>query len=122
MAGISSNFWVVLNPNLEKTLNAAKAAKMVELAQECSAAAKKWRPQRIDTGNNNRSIDWACPPAKQAPAGVSVSDGDVAIFTQSGYGGYLEVGTAKIGPVPYIVPAAEHTVRTKGQSILGGMF
>jgi len=32
------------------------------------------------------------------------------IFTESGYGGYLEVGTAKMGARPYIYPAIQQAL------------
>lgn len=49
------------------------------------------------TGTNRRSIDTE---TTQTPTGVQAQ-----IFTQSGYGGYLEVGTKKMEARPYILPA-----------------
>ena len=52
------------------------------------------------TGTNRRSI------------GIEVEEvgGRVegSIFTESGYGGYLEVGTKKMAARPYLWPAVEH--------------
>ncbi len=49
------------------------------------------------TGHNRRSID------------VSVTETDkgveATLFTQSGYGGYLETGTSKMRAQPYLYPA-----------------
>lgn len=56
---------------------------------------KKKRPG--GTGTNRRSID------------VTVEDGPdgphAELFTASGYGGYLEIGTSKMRAQPYLYPA-----------------
>lgn len=51
------------------------------------------------TGTNRRSIDTEVHDTPEGPLG--------SIFTQSGYGGYLEMGTSKMRPQPYIYPAFE---------------
>lgn len=51
------------------------------------------------TGTNARSIDTEVVKTDQ---GVTAT-----IFTQSGYGGYLELGTSKMKAQPYIYPAWE---------------
>ena len=60
----------------------------------------KYRP----TGNNKNSIDVE---VIETPEGVKGR-----LFTQSGYGGYLEVGTAKMQARPYIYPAFDEFVGT----------
>lgn len=49
------------------------------------------------TGNNARSID----------SEVKEESGKIVatVFTQSGYGGYLEIGTVKMPARPYLKPA-----------------
>jgi HK97 gp10 family phage protein len=49
------------------------------------------------TGTNRRSIDSA---VSDVPEGVKAQ-----LFTQSGYGGYLELGTGKMRAQPYLNPA-----------------
>ena len=49
------------------------------------------------TGDNRRSID---AEFKETDQGV-----EAELFTQSGHGGYLEVGTSKMAPQPYLYPA-----------------
>jgi HK97 gp10 family phage protein len=59
-------------------------------------------PEGIPGGTNRRSIDTDVEMAEQ---GVEAS-----IYTQSGYGGYLEVGTRKMAARPYIRPAFDENV------------
>lgn len=50
------------------------------------------------TGQNRASIDFT---VESSPEGVKAE-----LFTQSGHGGYLEVGTSKMRAQPYLFPAA----------------
>lgn len=49
------------------------------------------------TGHNRESIDVEVTKGVQGT--------EAQIFTQSGYGGYLELGTSKMRPQPYLFPA-----------------
>ena len=49
------------------------------------------------TGTNRRSIDTETEVTAEGPKAT--------LFTQSGYGGYLEVGTEKMRAQPYLYPA-----------------
>lgn len=49
------------------------------------------------TGTNRRSID---ADVTQDETGVKAE-----LYTQSGYGGYLEVGTSRMSPQPYLMPS-----------------
>lgn len=49
------------------------------------------------TGTNRRSIDSAVTDTPEGP--------QAQLFTTSGYGGYLEVGTSKMPAQPYLNPA-----------------
>ena len=51
------------------------------------------------SGNNARSIKTEVESAGDRIEG--------SIFTESGYGGYLEVGTSKMAARPYLWPAVE---------------
>lgn len=61
------------------------------------------------TGTNRRSID------------VEVSEGQKGVkaelFTQSGYGGWLEVGTAKMRAQPYLWPAFRQFQRKIAETV-----
>ena len=50
------------------------------------------------TGNNSRSIDYESK-------GMTGS-----VFSTSGYGGFLETGTAKMGARPYMKPALDRHI------------
>lgn len=54
------------------------------------------------TGHNRRSID---SQVTDVPEGVKAN-----LFTQSGYGGYLELGTSKMRAQPYLNPAFDEHI------------
>jgi len=60
------------------------------------------------TGHNRRSIDTTVAATEK---GV-----EAKLFTQSGYGGYLELGTSKMRAQPYLYPAfARHVSKIPQQ-------
>lgn len=65
--------------------------------------------KRTDTGHNRRTIDAA---VEETPDGPQAS-----LFTQSGYGGYLEVGTSKMPARPYLWPAFEKHIDSLGARV-----
>jgi hypothetical protein len=58
--------------------------------------------RRIDTGANRRSLDAAIKEDGQKIR--------AELFSQSGHGGYLEVGTSKMIARPYLWPALERYI------------
>jgi HK97 gp10 family phage protein len=72
-------------------------------------------PQGIPGGTNRRSIDT---DVNQTEEGVEAS-----IYTQSGYGGYLETGTRNMAARPYIGPAFDQNLAKIAEGVkekLGG--
>ena len=69
----------------------------------------KEHPWKTRTGNNSRSIAYE---AKGFTA---------AVFSSSGYGGYLETGTSKMAAYPYFRPAIDKHVPNLGKNIKGHM-
>jgi HK97 gp10 family phage protein len=63
----------------------------------------------VKTGLNRQTIDTEVGEVQQGIA--------AEIFTQSGYGGFLELGTVKLKARPYIYPAF-NKFRTKLMSLL----
>lgn len=79
-------------------------------AKELSPVSDTWPSipasrgeKRIDHGLNRASIDT---DIVEVDAGVQAT-----IFTQSGYGGYLESGTSKMPARPYLAPAVQQTAK-----------
>jgi len=56
----------------------------------------------MGAGTNRRSIDSEVTDTDDGP--------QAQLFTQSGYGGYLEVGTSKMRAQPYLYPAFEEHI------------
>jgi HK97 gp10 family phage protein len=69
---------------------------------EIDAKSEAVRLSPVDTGFNRRSIDTE---VKETPKGT-----EAKIFTQSGYGGYLEIGTRNMPARPYMVPAVRKAI------------
>jgi HK97 gp10 family phage protein len=63
----------------------------------------------VITGTNRRSIDTE---VTQQPEGVKAE-----LFTQSGYGGYIEVGTSKMKAQPYLWPAFQEGITAIGERV-----
>jgi len=74
---------------------------------DIKAAAKEGSP--VLTGTNKRSIDTE---VTEYPAGIQGQ-----LFTQSGYGGYLEIGTSKMPARPYLQPAFDEGVASIAEKV-----
>lgn len=59
------------------------------------------------TGHNRRSIMFEVGPGGQ----IAKDEGEGAIYSTSGYGGYLETGTVKMAARPYFKPALDRHIR-----------
>lgn len=66
---------------------------------ELEAEHKLGGRRAMGTGTNRRSIDSTVTETEE---GVQAQ-----LFTQSGYGGYLELGTSRMRAQPYLNPAFE---------------
>ncbi len=55
------------------------------------------------TGNNRRSIKFEVGPGGE----VAKKELEGAVYSTSGYGGYLETGTVKMAAQPYMKPALD---------------
>ena len=76
---------------------AAQKSPVTEEGALINEAMGKKPPHIIGTGTNRRSIDFSVEMTRQGPK--------ASLFTQSGYGGYLETGTSKMRAQPYLWPA-----------------
>jgi HK97 gp10 family phage protein len=95
-----------VTPNSGAVLAAAKVGMKTDLeafgqvfanlAKEMAPPPPKFGPVP-STGHNARSIDH------------KVTDDELQVYTESGYGGWLEIGTSKMEARPYFRPAFEQT-------------
>ena len=87
-----------INPRTTDVLSTALDAGVEQISTFCvtlSAIASKNSP--VDTGNNRDSIATQTGMNGGKPVG--------RVYTQSGYGGWLEIGTSTKPARPYIAPA-----------------
>ena len=80
-----------------KTVDDAIVAGELTALEHTVADAKELSPKR--TGTNADSIQKRLRRVKDGTKGT--------VFTESGYGGWIEAGTRKMGPHPYLYPAAQ---------------
>lgn len=97
MSPAKLEFDLKLNERFAEQVEAAIEGGLDEALEfDVKPLAKELSPKK--TGHNARTIDHE----------VRKEDGEVVgeLFTQSGYGGYLEIGTSKMAARPYLFPAA----------------
>jgi hypothetical protein len=95
-----------------KIMAAAKAALQdividtVQEAKNNSPVSGMWpsidKSGRVPTGNNKRSINFEMGPGGDS----NLDEMQGAVFSTSGYGGFLETGTRFTPARPYLYPAA----------------
>jgi len=84
------------NRGLFKHINVKSAEQLGEFLEVMAGETRRLSPH--DTGNNARSIEIDEKELYKLKGRV---------YTTSGYGGYLEIGTSKMGAQPYFRPAFE---------------
>lgn len=82
--------------HLDIVPEAARNSPVTEAGLERNIELKRKRPG--GTGTNRRSLD---ADVEQTSTGIKAQ-----VYGQSGYSGYLEIGTSRMRPQPYIYPAA----------------
>jgi len=87
-----------INPRTNDVLRAAMAAGLEQIDTFCDTMrAIAFRLSPVRDGNNQRSLE-----AKTGMEGGKIVG---RVYTQSGYGGWLEIGTSRMAARPYIAPA-----------------
>ena len=97
-------FQFITNLKTKEVIDAvAKAASqgLKDVVADIGNDAIKGSP--VLTGNNRRSIRFEVGPGKE----IAKSKLEGAIYSTSGYGGYLETGTVNMGARPYFKPALD---------------
>lgn len=79
-----------------KRVETATSKGIKEFGLSMSRKAKEKSPYL--TGNNRRSVALEMVTALR-----------VRVYTESGYGGWLELGTSRTAPRPYFAPAYQET-------------
>ncbi len=70
-------------------------------------------PWKTQTGNNSRSIKYEVGPGKP----VAQKELEGAVYSTSGYGGYLETGTVNMPAFPYFKPALDRNAKNLPNNI-----
>ncbi len=70
-------------------------------------------PWKTQTGTNARSIKYEVGPGKP----VATKELEGAIYSTSGYGGYLETGTVNMPAFPYFKPALDRNIKNLPENI-----
>jgi len=70
-------------------------------------------PWKNQTGNNMRSIMYEVGPGGE----VAKNELEGAVYSTSGYGGYLETGTATMPAFPYFKPALDKNIKNLPKNI-----
>lgn len=87
-------------------LNTSIKQAIKDVVRDIANTAIKEHPYRDITGTNTRSIMYEVGP------GGAVAKGELegAVYSTSGYGGYLETGTVHMPAFPYLKPALDKNI------------
>jgi hypothetical protein len=96
------------NEAKDKVIKAAREG-MRDTVVEIQSEAVHSHPYKDRTGTNTRSITAEASGFGSNQV-VDPSKIEGAIFSTSGYGGFLETGTVRMSAFPYIKPAADKKV------------
>ena len=94
----------------DKVNKAAKKA-IKDVITDIAGDAIKGSP--VLTGNNRRSIMFEVGPGGQ----VAKGELEGAVYSTSGYGGWLEIGHGSVAPRPYFKPALDMNIHKLPQGI-----
>jgi len=108
---ITSKFNNLKNKEVETKINKATKRGLEDVVVDIANDAIKGSP--IDTGNNRRSIKFEVGPGKP----VATKELQGAIYSTSGYGGYLETGTVNMAAQPYFKPALDKNIKKLPEGI-----
>jgi len=118
---------VYANKKLFDTLLNFAEERIVDMIETAVEMAKEKSPVREQLGGNNRNSIAAAGglrrskvivPGESTTRKAAASDaakGEYRIYTQSNYGGYLELGTSRMAARPYIAPSVQAAMREAGK-------
>ena len=105
--------WKVNLKSREATDKVKKAAKesLRDVVADIAGDSIKGSP--VLTGNNRRSIKFETGPHGE----VAKKELEAAVYSTSGYGGFLETGTKRMSARPYMKPALDRNIKNLPQGI-----
>jgi len=99
-------------PEVQNIMKEATEKALRDVVVDIANDAAKGSP--VLTGNNRRSIKFEVGPNAE----VAKGDLEGAIYSTSGYGGYLETGTRRgMAARPYLKPALDRNIGNLGSLI-----
>ena len=111
---ISSKFTVNLkNKEVQAKVNNATKKSLLNVVVAIANDVIKIHPWKTVTGNNSRSIRFEVGPGKP----VAMRELEGAIYSTSGYGGFLETGTRFMAAQPYFKPALDRHIKELPEGI-----
>ena len=96
---------------VESKVDKASKQGLKDVVTDIANDAIKGSP--VLTGNNRRSIKFEVGPGKP----VARKELEGAIYSTSGYGGFLETGTVKRAAKPYFKPALDKNIKNLPKNI-----
>ncbi len=95
----------------EAQVNKASRQGLLDVVTDIAKDAFEGSP--VDTGNNRRSIKFEVGPGAE----IAKKELEGAVYSTSGYGGYLETGTVKMPAFPYFKPALDKNMKNLPKEI-----
>jgi len=97
----------------QKKLKEAIKKGISDVVRDIANTAIKEHPYKDQSGTNTRSIRFEVGP------GGAVAKGELegAVYSTSGYGGYLETGTVNMPAFPYLKPALDRNIKNLPKEI-----
>jgi len=107
---ISTSVLVNININgVKEKLSKASSGALLDTVVDIASDAIQGSPYLH--GNNRRSIRYEVGPGGE----VTKKEDEGAVYSTSGYGGYLETGTVKMPARPYFKPALDRNIGKFGK-------
>ena len=117
MAKITTSWKVTLNPKAQAQVEKGIEEGLKDTVADIANMVISDHPWKTQTGNNSRSIKYEVGPGGE----VAKKKLEGAIYSTSGYGGYLETGTVNMPAFPYFKPALDRNVKNLPKNIKGHM-
>ena len=115
MVKITTKWEINLNPKAKAEVEKATKQGLNDTVVDIANDAIQGSP--VLTGHNKRSIKYEVGPGGE----VAKRELEGAVYSTSGYGGFLETGTVKMAAQPYFKPALDKNIKNLPKNIKGHM-